>query len=506
MEWSYYLYAGALVLAFFVALKISDFIAVARFQKKHGCKPARPIPQRERVIGYDLYKAQVKAHKEKRLLDLSRKRFADYGNTWSATMMGRTFINTTEPENIKAILATNFKDFGIGKRINAFGPLLGQGIFTSDGALWEHSRALVRPNFTRTQVADLTTFETHIQHLFARVPRDGGVVDIQNLFFQLTMDSASEFLLGVSVNSLSSPEGSESNKFAASFDFAQSRLGNRSRLGMLVHIFRDAEFDKACKIVHEYVDGIVDGALERAKALDLEKNIDGKERAERYIFLDELVKATRNPKQIRDELLNVFLAGRDTTASLLSHSFHVLARRQDIWKKLKAEVDELNGAKPTYETLRNMKYLKNFLNEALRLYPIVPGNGRFANKATVLPTGGGPQGKDPLFVAKDQVVAYSVYTMHRMPSIYGPDADEFKPERWDSPSLRPGWGYLPFNGGPRICVGQQFALTEASYTIVRILQEFGDIIPRDDNPWREQLSLTLSVADGVKVTLVPREK
>jgi cytochrome P450 len=92
--------------------------------------------------------------------------------------------------------------------------------------------------------------------------------------------------------------------------------------------------------------------------------------------------------------------------------------------------------------------------------------------------------------------------MHRRLDIYGPDAKEFKPERWET--QRMGWAYLPFNGGPRICVGQQFALTEASYTIVRLLQEFGDIENRDPGPWVEGLGLTMSVGDGVRVALKPR--
>lgn len=95
--------------------------------------------------------------------------------------------------------------------------------------------------------------------------------------------------------------------------------------------------------------------------------------------------------------------------------------------------------------------------------------------------------------------------MHRRSDIYGADADEFKPERWspDAPGgpLRPGWGYLPFNGGPRICVGQQYALTEAGYTIVRLLQTFDGIENKDPEPWREELGLTLSSKNGTKVTL-----
>ena len=137
---------------------------------------------------------------------------------------------------------------------------------------------------------------------------------------------------------------------------------------------------------------------------------------------------------------------------------------------------------------------------------MVPGNARVAIRNTTLPKGGGADGNSRIFIAKGQAVAYSVYCMHRRTEIYGEDALEFKPERWSSEKrLLPGWGYLPFNGGPRICVGQQFALTEASYTIVRLLQEFDGIEDRDGSPLVEQLSLTMASANGVKVGMIPRQ-
>ena len=111
--------------------------------------------------------------------------------------------------------------------------------------------------------------------------------------------------------------------------------------------------------------------------------------------------------------------------------------------------------------------------------------------------------------------------MHRRPEFYGPDAEEFKPERWET--LRPGWvsqsgvqtfirfaartnkeqEYLPFNGGPRICIGQQFALTEASYTTIRLMQEFKNVESRDDRPWTESLTLTCAIQQGTIVGLTP---
>lgn len=106
-------------------------------------------------------------------------------------------------------------------------------------------------------------------------------------------------------------------------------------------------------------------------------------------------------------------------------------------------------------------------------------------------------------------MGWSVYTMHRRKDYYGEDAEEFRPERWiDDPltgkkGLRPGWEYLPFNGGARICLGQQFALTEASYTTVRMCQAFKAIESRDVRPWQEGLTLTCVNANGAKVGLTP---
>lgn len=97
----------------------------------------------------------------------------------------------------------------------------------------------------------------------------------------------------------------------------------------------------------------------------------------------------------------------------------------------------------------------------LRLYPSVPLNSRGCVETTILPTGGGPDGKSPIIVKKGQAVGYCVYVMHRRKDLYGADADMFRPERWDpnednGVSLKNiGWGYLPFNGGPRVCLGRK---------------------------------------------------
>lgn len=174
--------------------------------KEHDCKPIYHWPHTGilgKLLGLDIIRLQLRDDKVGRSFEGMRHRFFTDRNTLQARSMGLNVIHTVEPEIVKTILSTKFDDFALSqRRIKAIGPSLGTGIFASNGHAWERSRALVRPNFTRDQVADLDTFETHIRHLIDAIPRDGSTVDLQTLFFSLTMDSATEFLFGRSTNCL----------------------------------------------------------------------------------------------------------------------------------------------------------------------------------------------------------------------------------------------------------------------------------------------------------------
>jgi hypothetical protein len=140
MAYTYYAIAFAGLAVYFVVRQIQQSIRDAKFSKAHGCKPPHKFPQWDTITGYSMFRKQRKAAKEKVLLETNRARYGEHGLTWTACIMGNRFFSTIDPENVKAILATNFKDFGLGQREESFGPLLGKGIFTSDGAAWEHSR------------------------------------------------------------------------------------------------------------------------------------------------------------------------------------------------------------------------------------------------------------------------------------------------------------------------------------------------------------------------------
>lgn len=137
----------------------------------------------------------------------------------------------------------------------------------------------------------------------------------------------------------------------------------------------------------------------------------------------------------------------------------------------------------------------------LRLYPPVTGNLRSASEDTILPRGGGKDGQSPLFVPKGTTCRYSMICMQRRKDIFGPDAHEFRPERWDG--LRTSWEYVPFSGGPRICIGQQFALTQVAYMVARIVQLFEAVEARDERPMEVVLSTTTILKNGCWVSLTP---
>lgn len=137
---------GALFI-YFLVTQINKYIQEALFIKAHGCREPPRVPQSERIIGYGIFKERMRNHFGKTSYKDDIMKFAALGPTFSGVMFGMRFIRTSDPENVKAVLSTNFKDFGLGKRKSTLGILLGDGIFTSDGVEWEHSRVTIIISF-----------------------------------------------------------------------------------------------------------------------------------------------------------------------------------------------------------------------------------------------------------------------------------------------------------------------------------------------------------------------
>ena len=339
----------------------------------------------------------------------------------------------------------------MGPRRDITLPMFGDGIFNQEGDAWKYSRELLRPPLHHRHYENLDVFKQSVTDLIDVISSHPGAIDLQPLFFRLTLDVTTEFLFGESVESLRSPESAGEQTFKEAFNTAQSFVTKRFRLPDFYWMIGGPKFREACRDVHFFANEIIDRNLSRTSS------------KKGRVFLDILANGTMHRDALRGQLINLLVAGRDTTACLLTWTFFLLVRHPRVLQKLRASIDSTcsDPAMLTRTVLRKMKYLQNVLKETLRLYPSVPVNIRTANKITLLPTGGGPDRTSPVLVPRGSTVAYSVYSMHRRPDLYGIDAELFRPERWDEemPMHRDKtsttWGYLPFNGGPRMCLGSK---------------------------------------------------
>lgn len=533
--------AGFLFFYIFYLLLISTAIrrAVAffqdrKFKKANGCKRPRNVAHvQEPILGLDFLFQCLKSAREGRYIRFAAQRFRKYGYTYITKRLAFETVHTADPENLKFMLATEFNSFKLASiRVGAMAPLFGTGIFTTNGAAWAHSRAILRPSFTKQNMTPLLAMmERHFRMLLRQVPTDGGVFDVQRLFFCFTMDTATEFLMGGSTNTLDPDRHSDAERnFVDDYLNCCFEAVRKIAMGPLQVFSVNRAAAAARKRAWAYVDRFVDDALARRK-LRPAAGVDGKGDAAaptaddgaEYNFLEELSALTTDRAMLRDQVLNVLLASRDTTAALLSNMFYELARQPELYSRLRREVlSNISGELPTEAELNSMAFLRQCINEALRLYPVVPGNTREAACDTVLPVGGGADGRSPIFVKKGTPVFYNLFAMHRREDIFGPRPDEYDPDRWIG--LRPGWGFLPFNGGPRICLGrewretklsrprrvhtltddaEQFALNEAGYVTARMLQCFETMAPHDVEPWTEFYSLVLCSKNGVQVSVTP---
>lgn len=450
------------------------------------------VPSWTPLLGLDIIQDSMKNSRNNTTFDGWKDKSERVGYTFEMTLLLNRLVFTAEPENIKALLTSQFNDFGKGERFHRdWFPFLGDSIFATDGDKWHNSRQLIRPQFIKDRVSDLHTFETHIQKMISLIREaQGQTIDVQDLFFRLTLDATTDFLLGSSVNSLDSPQV----EFAEAFAIVQKSHNDMERLGPLRYFVRFPEYKKSLEILNRFVNQFVDQVV-RMTPEELESK-----GSHNYNFLHALAEFTKDPKTLRDQLVAVLLAGRDTTAGTLSWAFYELSRKPEIVQRLRQEILETVGPTepPTYENLKNMKYLQHVINETLRLYPAVPFNIRTALKDTTFPVGGGPDRKQPVAILKGTQLAYGPIIMQRRKDLFGPDADVFKPERWNNWTPK-AWQYIPFNGGPRICIGQQFALTEMGYCIVRLFQSFEEVKYMDTKTPHMRCEITISAVGGVKV-------
>ena len=333
-------------------------------------------------------------------------------------------------------------------------PVLGDGLITSEGDTHKRQRRLIAPKLGRRQIAAYAdTMARHTAAAVASWPR-GGTIDVHDEMTRLTLAIATETMFSA---------GSEAYADTASAAVHAATDYIAGEVGRLVHVPvswplpRNRRMQRAVQALDTIVYDIIrqrraapgdqDDLLQRL--LDAQDEDDG---------------ARMSDEQVRDEVMTLLVAGHETMANGLTWALYALARHPDIAERLAAESKAvLDGRLPTLADLRQLPLSRQVVLESMRLFPPVYMVGREALEDVVIEGHRVPAGT---------TVLVSIYGIHRRPDLY-PDPERFDPARFteEAEDARPRGAYLPFGDGPRVCIGNHFAMMEAQIVIAHLAQQ-----------------------------------
>jgi cytochrome P450 len=391
------------------------------------------------------------------------------------------------PNEIEYVLTTNARNFrkAMTLRSNFFQRLVGNGLLTSEGEEWKRQRRLSNPAFHRERVATYaTTMVDYAKRLSANW-RAGETRDVHRDMMRLTLEIVVQCLFSADVSHDVDHIGETLGEMVKPFA-AQATLKwiLNNRLPTPSHI----RFHRLARKIDNVVYRII---AERRKS--------GKDEGD---LLSMLLDAHdedgsgMNDKQLRDEVMTLFLAGHETTALTLAWSWYLLGENPVAEKNFHAELDAVLGNRDaTFADLPRLKYTEQIVKESMRLYPPAYGLGREAINDCEI--GGYP------VPAGTQVFMFQ-WATHRDARFFD-QPTEFMPERWtpEFEARLPKYAYFPFGAGPRVCIGASFAMMEMILVLATIGQRFRlQLDP--DHPVETYPAMSLRPKDGVQITVHAR--
>ncbi len=391
------------------------------------------------------------------------------------------------PEYIKYVLEDNHKNYHKGIGLAQAKPLLGEGLLTSEGKIWENQRRLVQPAFHRQQIADFVTVinDATLSTLngWKNHTDRGQSLDVAEEMMHLTLSILCRTLFSTDIAAQSK---TIYEALRVVLEYAIHSMTSLFNLPESFPTPRNRNFRKAlCQLDKFVYDLINERRYGNNKTDDLLSIL--------LLATDQETNNRMSEKQLRDQVLTILLAGHETTANLLAWIWYLLSRNSMVEHQLNMEVTEvLNGRTPTFHDLYQLKYTKMVIEESMRLYPPV---WLIPRKAI---------GQDEIggyYIPEGSEVLISPYTMHRHPNFWE-NPDEFDPKRFTSEQLadRPRYTYFPFGGGSRYCIGSSFAMMETQLVIAMIVQKYRLRLVSDYLVKPEPL-LTLRPHHGILMTL-----
>lgn len=363
----------------------------------------------------------------------------------------------TNPDIVKHILVTNPKNYSKSRAYKAIKKVLGNGLLTSEGDFWLKQRRLAQPAFHKKRLELLATLmTTRTQHLIDEIKTQKKIehIDIHQLMMHLTMDIVSRSL----------------------FDFATDDARNF--------------ISKAIEAGNHYIDWMIKNPILALTPLPFKKVRKYKQHEQkvRDVLIQAINHRRENPsdsndllnmlinakdedtgeqmtdQQLFDEVLTIFVAGHETTAVALTWAIYNLSKNPDILQRLENEIDTvLKNETPTLAHLPQLKYANMVIQETMRLYPPAWIFGRKALQNDLA---------EGYLIEKNSEVQIFIYGIHRNPK-YWDNPEAFDPERFTEQAIaqRHKYAYMPFGAGPRICIGNNFALMEMQFALVMLIQQ-----------------------------------
>jgi cytochrome P450 len=411
-----------------------------------------------------------------------------YGPLVCSRFLSRRFYSVCHPDHVRHILHDNHRNYVKGELIGRTRILIGNGLFSSEGDTWRQQRRIIQPTFHRQRVASLASMITDATiAMLARWTRrtDGGVpFDVAAEMHRLTLDIAGQALFGVDLSG-------EGARIADALHTALSHVNH-----LVTSLFpippglpsrRNLRFRGALRTLDDAVFRII--RQRRAGAAPDTTDLLSLLLAAR----DEETGEVMSDRQLRDEVMTFFLAGHETTALALTWALYGVATNPDVEAQLRAEAERvLAGRVPVVDDLTRLPYTRAVLDETLRLYPPV---WAFAREAIADDRIGGYR------IRAGSPVAILPYLTHRLRAFWD-DPERFDPERFSPGRVaeRPRYAYLPFGGGPRQCIGNEFALMEAHLILPMIARDYRLVI-EDGRSVRPEANLTLRPRGGLIATM-----
>jgi cytochrome P450 len=409
-----------------------------------------------------------------------------YGDVVYLNMLGIPIYLLNHPDLIESVLITNYrnciKDRGL--RIRSARQIFGNGLLTSEGEFWIRQRRLAQPAFHRERIAAYGEVMVACVENMIGGWRTGETLDIHQEMMRLTLEIVVRTLFGADAPAEAHGVGKAVEAIADYFSSQSIYILPFSFLPTPAQI----RFDRAIKRLDRIILDIIRMRREN--------------RQERHDLLSLLLQAQdedgsrMTDQQLRDEVMTLFLAGHETTALALSWTWYLLARHPEAEARLVEELKEvLNGRSPALPDLHRLSYCEMVVKESMRLYPPAWMIGREAIKSFEIAGYSIPRGAQVLM---------SQWLMHRDPR-YFDRPEEFRPERWATEQMRslPKYAYFPFGGGPRLCIGNSFAMMEATLILATIAQRF-HLALASDQTIMPLPSITLRPRNGVKVIMKAR--